>query len=129
VLIASRALDRLSGQDTVEKGRVRLSFGLALVADGRTTDGLRECRVAAECVQQGGSRFEAARMWREIAELETQLGLMEGAVESLRRMADCVGVRAPASVISGTGTHRTHTPSATVSAIAQSVLADQIGLM
>jgi transcriptional regulator with XRE-family HTH domain len=99
VRIARCALDRLSGQETVEKGRVRLNYGLALVAHGQSAEGLPECRAAAAFVQRSGSRFEAARMWREIAEVQSRLGLTDAAVESLCRMADCIGVRAPASVI------------------------------
>jgi tetratricopeptide (TPR) repeat protein len=96
VEIAERAISRCA-DDAPELAEARMVSGLALTLRGRPEEGIALMSNAADLLAALGSRLDAARAWRDLAEALIQVGRPEQAIDALRRAADCAG--AESSVI------------------------------
>jgi len=90
--IADRAIARCA-DGAPELAQARMVSGLALTLSGRPEEGIALMTNAAELMAALGSRLEAARAWRELAEALIKVGRSEQAIDALRKAADCAGAQ------------------------------------
>jgi tetratricopeptide (TPR) repeat protein len=88
--VASRAISRCA-DGAPELAQARMVSGLALTLSGRAAEGIALMTNAAELLAALGSRIDAARAWRELAEALIKAGRSEQAIDALRRAADYAG--------------------------------------
>jgi transcriptional regulator with XRE-family HTH domain len=90
--IGSRAIAKCA-DGAPELAQARMVSGLALTFSGRPDEGIALMTNAADLMAVLGSRLDAARAWRELAEALIQIGRPEQAIDALRRAADCAGAQ------------------------------------
>jgi len=88
--VASRAISKCA-DGAPELAQARMISGLALTLSGRPEEGIALMTNAAELLAALGSRLDAARAWRELAEALIKAGRSEQAIDALRRAADYAG--------------------------------------
>ncbi len=98
--VASRAISRCA-DGAPELAQARMVSGLALTLSGRAEEGIALMTNAAELLAALGSRIDAARAWRELAEALIKAGRSEQAIDALRRAADYAGAE-PSVMRAGT---------------------------
>ncbi len=93
VRLAEQAGSRFADANSAERQNAHAVGGLARILSGQVEDGVAAVSSAACQLEDMGSRLEAARVWRELAEALIQLDRTGDAVAALRRAADCAGAR------------------------------------
>jgi tetratricopeptide (TPR) repeat protein len=88
--VAGRAISKCA-DGAPELAQARMISGLALTLSGRPSEGIALMTNAAELLAALGSRLDAARAWRELAEALIKAGHSEQAIDALRRAADFAG--------------------------------------
>jgi tetratricopeptide (TPR) repeat protein len=88
--VAGRAIAKCA-DGAPELAQARMISGLALTLSGRPEEGIALMTNAAELLAALGSRLDAARAWRELAEALIKAGRSEQAIDALRRAADFAG--------------------------------------
>lgn len=89
---ATRAVSAVDGQLVVEGARATAVLGQSMVLDGDTDGGMRLLHASAVDLEQLGARREAARVWRDLAELASHFGLVRESDQAMDRAAAAMGI-------------------------------------
>jgi transcriptional regulator with XRE-family HTH domain len=91
--LAGQAMARCADSGGTELQLARVLSGLALLIGGQAEQGTVMVSDAAAALAVIGSRLEAARAWRDLAEALIQQDRPLQAVDALRQAAECAGAR------------------------------------
>jgi transcriptional regulator with XRE-family HTH domain len=91
--LAGQAMTRCADSGGTELQLARVVSGLAQLVGGQAEQGSLIASDAATALAVLGSRLEAARAWRDLAEALIEHDRPLQAVEALRQAADCAGAR------------------------------------
>jgi transcriptional regulator with XRE-family HTH domain len=95
--LAAKAQEALKDEPVVEAARAAVIIGQVMILTGRVSAGIDVLRGAAADLERASARREAARVWRELAELATYFDCEDIAREALASAVAVLGIT-PGSV-------------------------------